>query len=169
MQQRDPAAPIHLNHNSDNKPHHTYFIHMENVCRIPTQSPTHKIKSQIRFCAVQQLEIIRASIFYLHALSLHHCQWSSLDSQQQDSFNQRSHTSHNCMMMWIYILQNDRNNINNQLSWSLKVWYASSIHRKETLHATAPPQRESSAIDFPPAIFSYHSSKNSQHQESSQL
>ena len=65
------SSQIHLNHNSDNKPHHTYFIHMENVCRIPTQSPTHKIRSQIRFCAVQQLEIIRASIFYLHALSLH--------------------------------------------------------------------------------------------------
>ena len=72
-------------------------------------------------------------------------------------------------MMWIYILQNDRSNINNQLSWSLKVWYATSIRRKETLHATTPPQCESSVIDFPPAIFSYHSSKNSQHQESSQL
>ena len=57
------------------------------------------------------------------------CHWSSLDSQQQDSFNQRSHTSHNCMMMWFYILQNDRSN-NNQLSWSLKVWYTTSICRK---------------------------------------
>ena len=97
------------------------------------------------------------------------CHWSPLDSQQQDSFNQRSHTSHNCMMMWIYILQNDRSNINNQLSWSLKVWYATSIRKKETLHTIASPQRESSAIDFPPAIFNYHSSKNSQHQDPLQV